>query len=185
VTDRELLFNIVHQLDAGGDWLDGDKYLTYYWLGRMFRPKIIVEFGVRFGYSLYALWLGSQAELLVGYDNEHDHPGSSDYALKMFKKIKGPDVSLRNQDTQQLQALPYRNVDLVHVDAWHTVDGVIHECRLAKGCLSPGGIILVDDVTGNESVRSGANEFCQLWGVTPVLVPTVSGLYIIPTAVGK
>lgn len=183
--EKDLIGPFIHPLDEGATYLGQDTYEVYHALGLTFKPKSILEIGVRFGYSMRCMTLGSGLiETAYGIDNEYDSGGSLDYVRCHLHNLI-PNLQLHLIDSQKVDQLPVKElIDLAHVDAWHTADGCYHDCVLVHKYLKPNGILLVDDVgTGGELVREGADRFCKQHQLTPYYLPSYRGMYVIPLGV--
>lgn len=180
--EQDLIGSVIHPEDEGATYLGQDTYEIYHALGKTFKPKSFLEIGVRFGYSMRCMTLGSGVvETVYGIDSEYDYKGSLDYVRSHLTSLI-PNLNLHLIDSQTVDELPVSQmVDLAHVDACHSVIGCYHDCVLANKYLKLNGVMLVDDVgTGGELVREGADRFCKEYGLTPYYLPSYRGMYIIP-----
>jgi len=163
-------------------WLDSAPtyYGWYYALAHALRPTHIAEIGVRYGYSLKAMVEGSRAapngahERLVvkGWDNESYVPGCLEVVRRMMARLQ-VDAMLYSLNTQGMDRLPAKNVDLFHVDGDHGPVAFLHDMALARQCMAPGGWIIGDDIQAC-GLEGGARSCAQQWGVPYVDLPTFS-----------
>lgn len=187
-TDREIILAPV----ASDTWID--KYYIYPWyraIGCATAPRLILELGVRYGYSAVALitgcnWAGVRPTY-VGVDGHIDGVDSNSYALGYLNTMDCNSAVLQ-ADTRnvadvcaKIGQLELGLYDLVHVDADHSPEGIINEIRIAKNFVKPDGVILIDDLD-TPHVRRAADEFCATLGITPIEIPTHHGLYLVDMA---
>ena len=185
---RDVIGDLAQPGDAGCDFLTSDNYYSwYYHVGAVLKPRKIVEFGVRYGYSLKALLDGSGVPwencAVVAVDDERDGVRTLDIFEKYFRDRHIFLLDLWRRDTQTLPVVEFVNtvgvqLDLAHVDAWHTEDGCYHECELAYAAVRPGGFVLVDDALPGGVVRAGADRFCRDRKLDNVYLETLRGMLI-------
>ena len=136
--------------DRGAPWLDNrDNYEWYFSYGATFRPNSILEVGVRYGYSLLSMIIGSKFSVkkLYLYDNEIDIPGSTEIAIQSIKKV-APEIEIifHKVNTFDLNCpSDYEKVDLIHIDGCHRPREVRHDYDLFWKHLNPGGVMVFDD----------------------------------------
>jgi hypothetical protein len=135
------------ELEAGHVWVK-------HRIARMTAPRRIVEFGVRAGYSAWAMVLASGAEY-VGYDGIVDGTAApwKEWALARISGAGAPRTAYHEGNTRGLTVVP--EADLYHVDADHSYVGVQHELRLCIRHAPVGAWILMDDFKAAE-VRNAA-----------------------------
>jgi predicted O-methyltransferase YrrM len=114
-------------------YTDGNCYEWYYAAGAHFKPKSILEFGVRFGYSLMALAKASNAKVLHGYDTEEYVKGSNEIATNLIRDRISPkaEVKIENLNSQNIQSLN-RPYDLISIDGNHSHNGTLHDLYLQR-----------------------------------------------------
>lgn len=177
MTDLELLAHRVQPEDRGADWLQGSNYYNVYRaLGERFRPRIIGEIGVRFGYSLWCLASGAAAVKVYGWDNQSYVSGCLEIARRNLADF---DPTLIMCDTQRITGLECDPLDLFHVDADHTEAGALHDLKLAAGVTRHEGVILVDDTSHCPPVNAAVERFCRICGATVEYLPTLRGMGVI------
>lgn len=152
---RKVFAGIDHDLGGGGD------YRFLYWLTRYRRPSVIVETGVAAGWS-------SQAFLSALKTNRKGRLYSSD--LPMFR-LPNPErfvgilvePELRENWSLELDGdelnLPrilakVETIDIVHYDSDKMASGRDFAIGLLKPRLSPGGIIIMDDIFNDDWFRN-------------------------------
>lgn len=135
-----------------------------YWekfkIAEKLNPEIIVEIGVRTGYSAYAFLSAVPQALYFGFDCcDSRQAGGKEY-LEHAERILNPykAVVLR-KDSFTLKTLGLELVDLVSVDGNHTYPYAYHDLELAFHALRDGGYILVDDTSYIPSVKRAVANF--------------------------
>lgn len=178
MTDLELLGSLVQPKDRGADWLSGSNYyLRYHELGEQFKPRVIGEIGVRFGYSSWCLAHGAGAQRVYGWDNQSYEPGCLAVASR---NLAAYSPVLSACDSQQTDALSCPEpIDLFHVDGDHTEAGALHDLILASRLVRPGGVVLVDDTDHCPGVKVAVEGFCRDRSLPVSYRPTLRGLAVI------
>lgn len=188
LNDAAILKDIRSSEDS---WID--KYDIYSWyraIGCAKAPQRILEMGVRYGYAGYAMamgaqWAGIDNLCYVGVDSEYDQIPSNSTAMENIKRLTDDATVLKistlspDEVTRAIASLPRSNsFDIVHVDADHSEDGIQRELALAKFWVKPDGLILVDDID-IPHVKKFTENFCLKYGIVPLHIPTMHGLFII------
>jgi predicted O-methyltransferase YrrM len=163
-----------------------DYYKIKYQLCKEQNPKLIVEIGVRAGYSAWTFLQACPNAKYIGIDannGKHGGQGGKDGSFfKWARRILADyDAELIEIDTQKTDKLKIKNVDFFHVDGDHTSRGVQHDLDLAYNCLSENGMILVDDITYIADVRDGVYKWLDKMAseVTSKFVKSLRGEMII------
>lgn len=143
-----------------------DYYKIKYDICKKINPKIIAEIGVRAGYSAYYFLQACPNAEYYGFDannGTHGGQGGEDgrYLEHAKKILVEHNTSFNVVDTQKVNSLPVKNVDLFHVDGDHTYKGVQHDLDLAAQCISENGYILVDDIDYIDSVKGGVYKWLE------------------------
>ncbi len=186
LTDLQVLGNMVQPRDLADDpTLCEDR--TYAWLvaiGVAYRPFRIGEIGVRFGYGLACMAMGSisgefsRTVELLGWDNEdekHGVPGSLQIAQKNLAFFKN--CNLKRVNTQELYDLDCGGalLDLIRVDGDHTYAGCGWDMELAWKTLHNYGVMLVDDYHFIPEVQNAVHEFSERHRASYAVLPTYRG----------
>lgn len=140
-------------------------YEWYYAIAKYVQPEVVLEIGVRFGYSAMAMLLGTDNAIYVGYDNESGEEDSNKYALTYLGVFTKAAVYVNPTDTQSFSELPYPQVDraqLIHIDAHHTPEGMIHDLELVLPKWDDRGLILIDDVFTDRALYGAAATWLRL-----------------------
>lgn len=143
-------------------------YITKYLICKLINPKVIVEIGVRAGYSSWAFFQACPDAIIYGFDNncgKHGGKGGEDGQYKAWaKKILSPyHFHYFELDTQIVNKLPIADeIDFMHIDGDHTRQGVYNDMVLALKQIKAGGYILIDDIDYIPEVSEGVNDFILL-----------------------
>jgi hypothetical protein len=113
-----------------------------------------------------------------GYDNETYNPGSLVWAREAFLKAKIP-YNLAHMDSQEVDAFPFYDVGLYHIDGDHTYEAARHDIRCAWQGLGAKGVMIVDDVGWHPGIRQAVEEFAASHPVRLMLLPTLKGMAIL------
>jgi hypothetical protein len=152
------LNNILHTDDINKKWVNSKNYYEWYFsYGYQFQPKTILEFGVRYGYSLYSMYMGSidagqTVRTVVGVDMELEVENSNEYAYNKLSKLL-PDVKFKliKKDTRDVSISDFRDLgifkfDMIHIDAIHEEE-IEKEFNIVWPLLKKNGILIIDDVS--------------------------------------
>jgi predicted O-methyltransferase YrrM len=146
------------------------QYREYYRIKhdicKEFNPEVIVEIGVRAGYSaLYFLQAVPKAKY-HGFDADNGKHGGqgikpyTPWAIKLLKKY-GYDFEIHSPiDTQEIEMMPV-DADFFHIDGDHTTEGVYHDLDLCFNSCKSGGILLIDDYDYIKEVRAGVDKWLK------------------------
>jgi predicted O-methyltransferase YrrM len=164
-------------------WVNMDDALFLYWLVRQAKPKKIVQCGVCNGLSASFMMLalaknGPEGTLSVIDLPPVFDPGDPDWTIE--GKVYGvvipegkttgwmvPDayrdrMEVWNGDAKDLLPKMVDKVDAIdffYHDSDHTYDHMMFEFREAKRKLTPGGLIVGDDISWNASLWDFADEY--------------------------
>ncbi len=142
-----------------------EYYKVKYEICKQQNPKIMIEIGVRAGYSAWTFLQACPTALYLGYDANnglHGGKGGEDGSFFRWASriLTNYNFQLFEIDTQTIMTLGYNEeIDFFHVDGDHTTKGVIHDLDLAYEAINKTGLILVDDITYLPEVRRGV----MLW----------------------
>lgn len=138
---------------------DGNCYEWYYATGKLFQPKHILEIGVRFGYSVYAIALGAgKVKVIDGWDTEEYVKGSNEIAQNAIaERLPNTKVVVRNINSQGVESLG-RSYDLISIDGDHSVQGTLHDLRLSLGKCK---VVITDDYDFLGSVKEAVDKFLE------------------------
>lgn len=155
---------------------------NYNWLvlaAECVNPARIVEFGVRYGYSLACFIGASQQEHLEIFVYDYLE-ANVDIARANLEKYQPRCVfNWTLSDTKALGHLGMSDIDLCYLDACHEEHGVQMELDSVWPALRPGGIVLVDDVELNNEVHKGIRGWCWREKVAYQIKPSTEGLGVI------
>lgn len=163
-----------------------EYYKIKYDICKKQNPKAIAEIGVRAGYSAWSFLQACPDARYIGFDaNNGTHGGQGGKDGKYFEWAKNIlriyNHRLIELDTQTVDSLNIRKVDLFHVDGDHTSKGVQHDLDLAYKVLNDTGLILIDDITYINSVQKGVNKWIEKMGnkITYEFVKSLRGEMLI------
>jgi hypothetical protein len=187
--DREVLGVLkalphVHPADPGMDWFSSpDYYPVYAAVGRLLRPRTLLELGARLGYSLVALAHGSRRLTRFWWvDNESYLPGSNAACrenLEAYFRAWRPDLPpprVRFAPSWEglgggegPAGLPSWGVDLAHVDGDHSYEGKLRDL---KRVWDRARVVLVDDYR-LPSVGAAVREWAARQGAPYLVLDTL------------
>lgn len=148
------LNQIVQDIDLDKDYyLTTDHYEWYYSFGKIYKPRTILELGVRFGYTASCLIkgtidVGTKFVEYEGVDIEETVLGSNIIGYTNIKKLfPNEKINIVNADTTTLdpRKLNNKEFDLIHLDASH-LEPILLEYDIAYKLLKKGGIMIIDDM---------------------------------------
>jgi hypothetical protein len=143
-----------------------DKYN----IAKSIGPKVIVEIGVRAGYSAWAFLQANPEATYYGLTINTGAGGSGgggckpwSYEAEKMLLARGYDIKIQHDfNSQKHDELPVTG-DFYHVDADHTARGAYHDIDLCFKSAKAGAYILVDDYNpglGN-GVKSGTDKWVE------------------------
>jgi predicted O-methyltransferase YrrM len=113
------------------------------------QPKIIVELGVRAGYSAQAFMQACPTAQYFGFDaNTGTCGGAADTRYTDFARVQlAPYNAVIDDkfDTQKHDALPIPRFDLAHVDADHSTESALHDLDMCCHSMGANSVMLIDD----------------------------------------
>ena len=166
-SDREFLKPILQECDIQSDWLASDAVYRYYRaIARTIRTQlpsapVVLEIGVRYGYSAYALLGELQGASFIGFDNESYVPNSLRLAENNLLPVCGRLV-MHRLDTSSVEELPCGTIHVAHVDGGHQFDEALHDMMMCWAKLEGGGIMIVDDIHFLGEVKRAVCAFGRL-----------------------
>jgi len=139
-------------------------YNWYRWVAGLVRPRVVVEIGVRLGYSAWALALEGGTQTFIGLDNECYIAGSNQRARE-FLQWRYSQVLLHTVDTRSITTLrPFLLnylPDVIHIDGDHACVHCRHDLELAHEVLPVGGTLIVDDASLDKEPGQACQEFLR------------------------
>lgn len=128
------------------------------WLIGKIQPKITVELGVDYGYSLFTL-AENNPGLVVGIDLfEGDaHTGQrgqeqADAVAKFAAENGYQNVRLIKNSFDAVAEQWNADIDLLHIDGLHTYDAVLNDFKRWSPFVSQHGVVLMHDITSFSAV---------------------------------
>jgi cephalosporin hydroxylase len=147
------------------DWYP-DYYRIKHDICKRVNPKIIVEIGVRAGYSADAFLQACPQAKYIGYDADNfKHGGKRRRRHRPYMEWaeehltnNGYDVEINFPvDTQEIDEVA--SADFYHIDGDHTTKGVMHDLDICYNSASVDAYILVDDYDSLSAVREGVDHW--------------------------
>lgn len=139
-----------------------------YLVCRVIRPSFVVETGVHYGMSsafiLQALHMNGDGEL---HSIDLPTPGTDDFIGALIPDdLKVRWHLHRGASRRELPSLLVdRTLDLFVHDSMHTYWNMRHEFALAWQHLRPGGVLISDDIEGNQAFDELRQWHPQFWKV--------------------
>ena len=141
---------IFYDRDRNSEHLFSKKHLQFkYDMCKKFNPKIIVELGIRCGYSAQAFLSACPKATYYGFDcNNGLYGGTNTNEFTNFAKStlsKYNTIINDNFNTQLSKELPIPQFDFCHIDADHSCSGALSDLELCYPKMKETSVILVDD----------------------------------------
>ncbi|MGE2733515.1 class I SAM-dependent methyltransferase [Mycolicibacterium vaccae] len=118
----------------------------YSWLVMQRRPDIVVEFGSGFGVSGMYFATGLEANGSGHLYSFEINPDWAAVAEASISKISNRFTLTRGSFEEHVDIVPGK-IDLAFVDGIHTYDFVMAQWEILRGRMSPGGLVLFDDIS--------------------------------------
>ena len=188
-TYDEWVANVLNPADRAGsggtycfetpEWYE--NYKIKYHIAKAINPKVIIEVGVRYGYSAHAFLAACPTARYIGIDADAAYlnaiPGSGcDWGFAMLRRtIPGfPVLELIRVNTQEVDVstmVPW--ADLIHIDASHDYHSATKDIEtLWPKC---NQAMLVDDYVGTGSVHDAVDLFVKRNGLTMFTATSING----------
>jgi predicted O-methyltransferase YrrM len=120
-----------------------DEILFYFGLVKMFRPKVIVEFGFRHGHSsLNFLQAADPDAQVIGIDISDE---ANQIASEVFSGFSNFKFIHKPQDEVKVSDLGVATIDLLYLDAVALVDMNWNTIEMLLPLISEHGIIMIHD----------------------------------------
>jgi len=123
------------------------KYAFYYTYVKLFKPKTILEIGVRNGYSLLSMMSADENVQIDGVDNETEKD------FENVKKYKNDNVNLIKSNSDLFFKVNNQvdRYDMIHIDGDHSFDQCRDDLKNAMGIAND--IIVIDDSIAISTVK--------------------------------
>jgi len=123
------------------------KYAFYYTYVKLFKPKTILEIGVRNGYSLLSMMSADENVKIDGVDNETEKD------FENVKKYKNDNVNLIKSNSDLFFKVNNKvdRYDMIHIDGDHSFDQCRDDLKNAMGIAND--IIVIDDSIAISTVK--------------------------------
>jgi predicted O-methyltransferase YrrM len=160
---------------GGPGHLDLIYHLVYH-----LRPTTVVETGVAYGWSTLAILLAMERRgegRLFSVDMPYEGQESDPWmACVVPTPLRWGWTLIRKPDRDALPALmrDLGTIDFAHYDSDKSYDGRLFAYRLLYRHLSPGGVLMSDDVDDNLGFR----DFTRGLGLQPLVLRRQDGRYV-------
>jgi len=138
------------------------------------RPRVMIEFGCNYGRTAAVLLKQVPTlETYIGIDVPFAHRpalGCQQSEVPLYPgehAANDPRFSVLLRDSRTLTKADLEPCDAVFIDGDHSEAAVLHDSRLARELVRPGGIIVWHDV-GNRAVEVDRALDQLAWPITPV-----------------
>jgi predicted O-methyltransferase YrrM len=169
--------------DNYGDDIFTGYFADYAGMVRKYKPKRILEIGVRYGYTglvfVHAIkkLRGSPNVEYLGLDDESYHGGSNARANENFGAVF-PDVPMKAMIWNSItMGLPPEigKFDLIHIDGNHEKRWAVNDLRQCWPVLNEGGIIMMDDASMQADdprfdIYEGVMDWLEEFRLVPELI---------------
>lgn len=129
------------------------------WVAEHAQPEVIIEIGVRCGYSALDFLIACPKATYYGFDNNAgEHGGADDLRYHKWAKklLSGYNATIYpDVDTQSIDELPVKG-DFAHIDGDHSYEGCMHDIKLARKAGAKW--ILVDDFDYQKNVKRAVQD---------------------------
>jgi predicted O-methyltransferase YrrM len=122
---------------------------VYAWLARQRQPATIVEFGAAFGVSGMYFSAGLEAAgsgHLYSFEINREW---ADIAERNIRSVSNRFTLTRGSFEERVADVLTAAIDIAFVDAIHQYDFVMRQFEILECRMSPGGIVLFDDINFN------------------------------------
>jgi predicted O-methyltransferase YrrM len=130
------------------------------------KAKLIVEIGVRAGYSAHAFLSAiDNPQRYVGYDLFTPYMGwdrgKENVEMILHRDFPNISISLVQADTTKMSSIDLHEVDLFHVDGDHSFNGCYMDMNIAWPTIAIKGVMIVDDYDHIPEVKSAVDKFIE------------------------
>ena len=133
------------------------------WLMQRLQPKVSVELGVDYGYSLFCMAKEKQGQvygvdLFIGDEHAGHHNDAEAIVHQVISKNQYNNITIIKQDFNQAAASWNKPIDLLHIDGLHTYEAVKNDWEKWTKHLTAGGVVIMHDTVSYDGVRQFYNE---------------------------
>ena len=160
---------------------DNEYYGDYSGIAKKYPPRRILEIGVRFGYSGFAMckgalaagmqnveYVGMDAEYFSGptanqsYNNYRSNAVAAENFRRFIPEVNTEFITINTQHEQFPPSVAFSQFDLINVDGDHSYEGCLKDMTNCWPLLRDGGIMIVDD-TGMVDVKQAIAKCLETW----------------------
>jgi hypothetical protein len=133
------------------------------WLVHQIQPETIVDLGVDYGFSLYALALPRIGKV-YGIDSfEYDahtgsHPDNYNVVMKFKEKHSFDNVHIIKGWFQEIVKTWTTPIQILHIDGLHTYDAITDDWKHWTPFVPDNGVIIMHDVISFPEITQFYNE---------------------------
>jgi hypothetical protein len=158
---REVLVRIP---SAWGDGNITGHVLFVDWLINEMQPKVTVDLGVDYGYSLIALAHSNPGQVygIDGFEGDK-WTGVRDtysYVDERIKALGLNNVTLIRGFFDDVQPTWTKPIDILHIDGFHSYEAVKNDYEKWSGFVNDSGVIMFHD-TNSHDTRFGVKKFFE------------------------
>lgn len=143
--------------DVSSPPIQGDLYA---WLVEQRRPETVVEFGSGFGVSGMYFAAGLEANQCGHLYSFEINERWAQVAEHAIAEISRRFTLTRGSFEDHVHVVPGR-IDLAFVDGIHTYDFVMKQWQILQPRMSPGGLVLFDDISYGQGMREAWLEISR------------------------
>jgi hypothetical protein len=131
-------------------------------LTKVISPKIIVELGVDWGFSMFSFAYPKIGEVYgIDWFQGDPHAGLRDtkqYVLDLYTKLKNKykiNVNIIKGDFTDISTIWAKKIDILHIDGFHSYESVSQDFYNWSKFVNDSGVVLFHDV----EIFEGVNRF--------------------------
>lgn len=135
--------------DVSSPGFQGDLYA---WLVMQRKPQTVVEFGSGFGVSGMYFAAGLEANRSGHLYSFEINDSWADVAERSISELSSRFTLTRGAFEDHVGTVP-GPIDLAFVDGIHTYDFALEQWKILQPLMSPGGLVLFDDITYGQGMH--------------------------------
>lgn len=147
------------------------SYRIKYAVSKFFKPRTILEIGVRYGYSAFAFLTATPTAMYHGWDADNvTHGGAKGaylWAQQELRKWEFATCELKNSQEQIVEG----QLDLIHIDGQQDWDGIYHDLKIS----APSAKWILYDGYNHQNNRHPVDAFLDEHKLPHVLLQDFPG----------